>query len=448
MLAEVHALASCIHRARQDLSALGADDIVARHVPAASDELDAVVTHTEPATGTILDECEALEQAVTGTACHAVVSAAAGRIYEACSFQDITGQRVAKVVHTLQIVEARVASDLARVRPCTRVRYRNRTSPSPCSTVHSGRTARWTRARSMRCWTASIEGRLPSCCRLCWVQAARRPRSPLTLVTLGTHERPRPRRFRLCAGPDVPCREARERRCAALPRRRRCSGAGRLSRREHVPPVTGGPEMAKLTRSCLRRHSAGHPAGQPGRGRRAGSPSPAKRPARSHRRRPGSQPPAATPPDRLPRSPSRLRLCRSLQERPETVAPVPITRPLPQPPLPQPRAADAPRDRSRRSSHLRSPPFTCRWPDRSAGKCGAAAVRPTGRQRRRSGTATRPGSSSTNGGRSISETRSRTVTRSSPARSSSCCRTRRCLRIKLPSPRDMTVWSGKPMAGR
>ena len=31
------------------------------------------------------------------------------RIYEACSFQDITGQRIAKIVATLQVIEAKVA---------------------------------------------------------------------------------------------------------------------------------------------------------------------------------------------------------------------------------------------------------------------------------------------------------------------------------------------------
>ncbi len=112
LLAEVQSLAECIDCARHDLAALGADEIVARHVPAAADELDAVVTHTAAATGTILDVCEWLEQAVEDTPSHAVVSSAAARIYEACSFQDITGQRVAKVVQTLQLVEARVKAIL------------------------------------------------------------------------------------------------------------------------------------------------------------------------------------------------------------------------------------------------------------------------------------------------------------------------------------------------
>ena len=112
LLAEVQSLAECIDCARHDLAALGADELVGRHVPAAADELDAVVTHTAAAAGTILDVCERLEQAVAHTASHGLVSAAMARIYEACSFQDITGQRVAKVVQTLQLVEARVKAML------------------------------------------------------------------------------------------------------------------------------------------------------------------------------------------------------------------------------------------------------------------------------------------------------------------------------------------------
>ena len=40
------------------------------------------------------------------------------RIYEACGFQDITGQRITKVVNTLKIIEAKVGqlvSDVRRV---------------------------------------------------------------------------------------------------------------------------------------------------------------------------------------------------------------------------------------------------------------------------------------------------------------------------------------------
>ena len=112
LLAEVQALGKCILCARQDLAALGVHDIIAWHVPAAADELEAVVLHTAAATGVILDVCERLEQAAESTASQDLVNAATARIYEACSFQDITGQRVAKVVRTLQLVEARVQAIL------------------------------------------------------------------------------------------------------------------------------------------------------------------------------------------------------------------------------------------------------------------------------------------------------------------------------------------------
>ena len=112
LLSEVRALADYIDYVRRELAVLGADEIVARHVPAAADELDAIVTHTAAATGTILDVCESLEQAHGTSVDRTVISAATARIYEACSFQDITGQRVAKVVRTLQLVEERVAAIL------------------------------------------------------------------------------------------------------------------------------------------------------------------------------------------------------------------------------------------------------------------------------------------------------------------------------------------------
>ena len=112
LLAEVRALANCIECTRSQISALDCNDMLARQVPAASDELDAIVTHTAAATSTILDQCERLERELSGTPGESVVGAATSRIYEACSFQDITGQRVAKVVLTLQQVEARVAGIL------------------------------------------------------------------------------------------------------------------------------------------------------------------------------------------------------------------------------------------------------------------------------------------------------------------------------------------------
>ena len=114
LLAELRVLADFIDNARKEVSAVGVDEIVGRDVPAATDELDAVVLHTAEATGLILDECEKLETLAEPTAMRAEIKAATARIYEACSFQDITGQRVAKVVSTLKAIEAKIA-ELLRV---------------------------------------------------------------------------------------------------------------------------------------------------------------------------------------------------------------------------------------------------------------------------------------------------------------------------------------------
>ncbi len=119
LLSQLHVLSDFIENLRREVASTQADDIVGRHLPAASDELDAIVLHTAEATGLILDECEILEQAVDGDAFRAVVTGSTARIYEACSFQDITGQRVAKIVHTLKVIEAKVG-EMVRVFSSTR----------------------------------------------------------------------------------------------------------------------------------------------------------------------------------------------------------------------------------------------------------------------------------------------------------------------------------------
>jgi len=112
LLAELEALGREVTRAKSEIAALQVDDITASHIPAATDELDAVVAHTAAATNEILDSCEVLEsmQPRLSTEDAAALSGAVTRIYEACSFQDITGQRIGKVVHALKAIERRVAS--------------------------------------------------------------------------------------------------------------------------------------------------------------------------------------------------------------------------------------------------------------------------------------------------------------------------------------------------
>jgi len=73
VLGELEALSEAIKSARSELSTLSPEDFRNEHILAAMDELDAVV-----------------------------------RIFEACSFQDITGQRIMKVLRTLKVIEPKI----------------------------------------------------------------------------------------------------------------------------------------------------------------------------------------------------------------------------------------------------------------------------------------------------------------------------------------------------
>ncbi len=111
LLGEVEELGRMIAAARAEIAALQVDDISASHIPSATDELDAIVAHTAAATDSILEVCETLDRVAStqqGEAA-AMLSEATTRIYEACSFQDITGQRITKVVATLKTIDAKIA---------------------------------------------------------------------------------------------------------------------------------------------------------------------------------------------------------------------------------------------------------------------------------------------------------------------------------------------------
>jgi chemotaxis protein CheZ len=108
-------LRQSIQEMRTEINQMSAGDIAAKDIPTATDELDAVVDATASATGSIMDACEQIE---TTTAeidpAHAEqIQDQVVKIYEACSFQDITGQRISKVVKTLRTIEEKVATLLA-----------------------------------------------------------------------------------------------------------------------------------------------------------------------------------------------------------------------------------------------------------------------------------------------------------------------------------------------
>jgi len=108
--ADIEALAKYIHTARAEIAELRPDDINSEHLPAATDELTAIVGSTEQATHQIFEAVEGIETLTEkmDPAVAEQVSAAVTSIFEACGFQDITGQRITKVVTALQQIESKV----------------------------------------------------------------------------------------------------------------------------------------------------------------------------------------------------------------------------------------------------------------------------------------------------------------------------------------------------
>jgi chemotaxis protein CheZ len=108
---ELREIAGYIDSMRDQIGALQVNEIKNSRIPAAGQELGAIVKATEQATDTIMTCAEALMAADASdpVAYKALVDEKMMLIFEACSFQDITGQRIAKVVETLQHIEDRVA---------------------------------------------------------------------------------------------------------------------------------------------------------------------------------------------------------------------------------------------------------------------------------------------------------------------------------------------------
>ena len=108
---ELNQLSAHITETKTEIADLRPGEIKAQ-IPVAGDQLGAIVKSTELATNTIM---EAAEEIMAGSgddaAAHrAAVEDACMRIFEACSFQDITGQRVTKVVKTLSHIDERLTT--------------------------------------------------------------------------------------------------------------------------------------------------------------------------------------------------------------------------------------------------------------------------------------------------------------------------------------------------
>ncbi len=107
---ELEALARFIQAAKSEIAAVHPDTMRREDIPRAADELDAVVGATEDATNRIMDTCEQLQTLAGGLdgPIREQIEEACTTIFEACNFQDVTGQRISKVVRTLKHIESRI----------------------------------------------------------------------------------------------------------------------------------------------------------------------------------------------------------------------------------------------------------------------------------------------------------------------------------------------------
>ncbi|HEY8381001.1 MAG TPA: protein phosphatase CheZ [Microvirga sp.] len=117
---ELAAVADYIKHIKREIGALRANELCRDRLPVAHEELGSVVKATASATHTIMAAAEELLGAPDAPPerYREMVEARLLQIFEACSFQDITGQRINKVVDALNQVEKRLGrfADAVNVR--------------------------------------------------------------------------------------------------------------------------------------------------------------------------------------------------------------------------------------------------------------------------------------------------------------------------------------------
>jgi len=114
-LAEIY---NAIADTKREIATLHHNSFANNGSAAASYELDEVVRHTEQATDAILSSAETIDNNATDLIASLKIKGNNNlasdiqdqvmTIFEACNFQDVTGQRINKVVKTFQFIEDRI----------------------------------------------------------------------------------------------------------------------------------------------------------------------------------------------------------------------------------------------------------------------------------------------------------------------------------------------------
>jgi chemotaxis protein CheZ len=117
LLRELAALAEYVARIKREIGALRVNELCRERIPTVHDELGTVVRTTASATHHIMSAAEEIlganDDSLAGYRSRVESNVLA--IFEACSFQDVTGQRISKVVDALSQLEQRLGRFAAAV---------------------------------------------------------------------------------------------------------------------------------------------------------------------------------------------------------------------------------------------------------------------------------------------------------------------------------------------
>ncbi|GAB4226847.1 MAG: protein phosphatase CheZ [Methyloligellaceae bacterium] len=115
---ELNRIYEAINRTKQEIATLHKTSCEGLEMHRMTDELSAIVEGTEQATENILNAAEEIDSKATELVAalkqqrnqdHACdIQELVVKIFEACNFQDLTGQRITKVVRAFQFIEERV----------------------------------------------------------------------------------------------------------------------------------------------------------------------------------------------------------------------------------------------------------------------------------------------------------------------------------------------------
>jgi len=114
---EFREIAEYIQNTKTEIGHLQANDMRSKHIPEAGLELSAVISSTEDATTKIMECAETVLDADSSDSetYQQLVNDNMMLIFEACSFQDLTGQRISKVVETLEYIDERISRFAAAI---------------------------------------------------------------------------------------------------------------------------------------------------------------------------------------------------------------------------------------------------------------------------------------------------------------------------------------------